>query len=45
NSEPFKNFTLIDSINFIDSLEDWEPPKELAQRFPYYLSGFDDEDR
>ncbi|CAG7730766.1 unnamed protein product [Allacma fusca] len=24
---------------------DWEPPKELAEALPYYLSGFDSEGR
>ena len=26
-------------------LDTWEAPKEIAEKYPYYLSGYDEENR
>jgi hypothetical protein len=44
-SEAFKNFTLEETIRFINDLSDWKAPRELKEKFPYYLSGYDYEDQ
>jgi hypothetical protein len=44
-SRAFKSFTFQDTVKFIDDLSAWEAPSELKKKFPYYLSGYDHEDR
>ncbi|CAG7729850.1 unnamed protein product [Allacma fusca] len=44
NSKVFKNFTFEEVIEWIDNADKWDSP-DLSRRFPYYLSGYDYEDR
>ncbi|CAG7731269.1 unnamed protein product, partial [Allacma fusca] len=44
NSKVFKNFTFEEVIDWIDNADKWDSP-DLSKRFPYYLSGYDYEDR
>jgi hypothetical protein len=44
-SNAFRGSTLEDTKNWVDRYDNWEAPKELQQKFPYYQSGFDKENR
>ncbi|CAG7716691.1 unnamed protein product, partial [Allacma fusca] len=41
----FKNFTLEDTIEAVDAIHNWKAPEEFVNKLPYYLSGYDYEDR
>ncbi|CAG7734345.1 unnamed protein product, partial [Allacma fusca] len=45
NSPAFKNATKQDIIDLVTELESWEPPERLIQNLPYYLAGYDLDDR
>ncbi|CAG7665166.1 unnamed protein product [Allacma fusca] len=45
NSNTFRNFSLLNSINHVNGLEHWKAPQELQDKFPYYLSGYDYDDQ
>ncbi|CAG7829995.1 unnamed protein product, partial [Allacma fusca] len=44
-SKAFKNYTMEDSISFINQLYHWKAPQELQEKFPYYHAGYDQYDR
>ncbi|CAG7726945.1 unnamed protein product, partial [Allacma fusca] len=44
-SKAFKNYTLEDSISFVNQLYHWKAPRELQEKFPYYQAGYDRYDR
>jgi hypothetical protein len=43
--EMFKGYTLTDMKNWVDDIATWKAPTELQKRFPYYLAGYDSENR
>ncbi|CAG7815606.1 unnamed protein product, partial [Allacma fusca] len=45
HSRAFRNYTLEQAVDFINEMDSWRPPEDLANRFPYYLGGYDDENR
>ncbi|CAG7819717.1 unnamed protein product [Allacma fusca] len=40
-----KYYTLQDTIDHVDGVLSWKAPRELEERFPYYLSGYDYDDQ
>ncbi|CAG7837343.1 unnamed protein product [Allacma fusca] len=45
HSKVFKNFTFQQAVDLVDSLDTWEASDEIQRNFPYYLSGYDFDDR
>ncbi|CAG7817726.1 unnamed protein product [Allacma fusca] len=45
HTKTYQNFTFEEAKHHIDEVEDWKAPKELQEKFPYYLSGYDHENR
>ncbi|CAG7818193.1 unnamed protein product [Allacma fusca] len=41
----FTNFTLQDMTNWVNDIVAWQEPLELKQNFPYYISGYDFDNR
>ncbi|CAG7703142.1 unnamed protein product, partial [Allacma fusca] len=44
-SRVFKNYTYEAIVEYLNEAEAFKPPEFLAHRFPYYLAGYDYEDR
>ncbi|CAG7829095.1 unnamed protein product [Allacma fusca] len=44
-SKSYSNMTFEEVKNFLNDVEDWKAPENISKRFPYYLTGFDFEDR
>ncbi|CAG7724683.1 unnamed protein product, partial [Allacma fusca] len=45
HSRAFRNNTYQDAVNFVNEVEAFQAPEEFVKRFPYYLAGYDFEDR
>ncbi|CAG7837342.1 unnamed protein product [Allacma fusca] len=45
NSKAFKGISFEGTVKLIDELDTWEAPEEIQRNFPYFLAGYDYEDR
>ncbi|CAG7717792.1 unnamed protein product [Allacma fusca] len=45
NSTAFKNFTFEDTVAFINELNEWKAPQDIRDTLPYYLWGYDYDNR
>ncbi|CAG7828256.1 unnamed protein product [Allacma fusca] len=41
NAKAFKNMTFEETMAFMNDLDAWEAPREIRERVPYYLAGYD----
>ncbi|CAG7716837.1 unnamed protein product [Allacma fusca] len=41
----YQNFTLEDTIHHAKEVDSWRAPRELQEKFPYYLAGYDFKDQ
>ncbi|CAG7819718.1 unnamed protein product [Allacma fusca] len=45
NTKIYKNYSIQDTIQHVNEVVNWEAPRELQEKFPYYQSGYDYEDQ